>query len=99
MMRSSPQGRPTPHKTHTYRPERRSRIGQPVSWVSLTDTWTMERGISAERTDSESVALPRLPFTKYDDRYAAALTAGCGLIFRSTNPNPYCGASSASRWT
>jgi hypothetical protein len=48
----------------------------------------MERGIAAERTDSHNVALPRLPFTKYDDRYAAALTAGCGFTFRSTNPNP-----------
>jgi outer membrane lipopolysaccharide assembly protein LptE/RlpB len=31
--------------------------------------------------------LPRLLFTKYAERYAAALTAGCGFTLRSTNPS------------
>jgi hypothetical protein len=55
------------------------RIVQPVCWVSFTDTCTIERGIAAERADSHSVSFPRLPFTKYDARYAAAFWAGWGL--------------------
>jgi hypothetical protein len=70
---------------------------QPTSRVNFTDTCTIERSIAAKRTDSHSVALPRLPLTKYDDRYAAAFTPGYGFTFRSTKPNPYCGASSANR--
>jgi hypothetical protein len=49
------------------RPKRSSRIVQQVSCVSFTDTCTMDRGIADDRTDSHSVAFPRLPFTKYDE--------------------------------
>jgi hypothetical protein len=73
------------------------RIVQPVFCVSRVETWIIERGIAGDWTDSHNACLPRLPFTKYDDRYAAAFTAGCGLTLRSTKPKPYCGASSANR--
>jgi hypothetical protein len=31
----------------------------------------IERGIAGDWTDSHNACLPRLPFTKYDERYAA----------------------------
>lgn len=73
------------------------RIVQPVFCINRMATWMIERGIAGDCTDSHNACLPRLPFTKYDDRYAAAFTACCGFTLRSTNPNPYCGASSTNR--
>jgi hypothetical protein len=62
--RNSASGSRTPHSTQTNRAKRSSRIVHPVSWVSLTDTCTIDRGIAADLADSHSVALPRLPLTK-----------------------------------
>jgi hypothetical protein len=51
----------------------------PVCIVNFVETYTIERGIAGERTDSHSAVLPRAPLTKYDDRYAAACCAGIAL--------------------